>query len=152
MGEPDEYVLIRPDGIQERWSSLEAFLRGCARMTIEKRGKDVADWLEEHYGALVRYHIGEWGGHEEWGADARDLIDLVFGKEASGFVVNGPLTGDTVTPGAVPLREDRATEADIEVVASRLREWGQGIGGLEEYRRESRELLALVFGEEASRV
>lgn len=29
---PGEYVLTRPDGTQERWSSREAFLRGCARM------------------------------------------------------------------------------------------------------------------------
>jgi hypothetical protein len=79
--EGDEYVLIRPDGTQERWSSLEAFLRGCARMVAEKR--KVAGWLEERYGAPVRDHIGAWGGHEEWNADARELLDLIFGEEAS---------------------------------------------------------------------
>lgn len=28
----DEYVLLRPDGNEERWTNLEAFLRGCIRI------------------------------------------------------------------------------------------------------------------------
>jgi hypothetical protein len=43
----------------------------------------IAAWLEGRYGGPVRDHIGEWGGHEEWDADAPELLDLVLGEEAS---------------------------------------------------------------------
>jgi hypothetical protein len=49
----------------------------------EAEKSKIADWLEERYGSPVRDHIGEWGGREEWGAEARELLDLVFGEEAS---------------------------------------------------------------------
>lgn len=52
------------------------------RATDAEKAK-IAAWLEERYGAPVRDHIGEWGGHEEWGADARELLGLVFDEEAS---------------------------------------------------------------------
>lgn len=60
----------------------------------------------------------------------------------------------------VHVREDRATEIDRHMVALRLAEWAGDTddftanagGAREEYNDQASELLALVFGEETSRV
>jgi hypothetical protein len=57
----------------------------------------------------------------------------------------------------IPVREDRATEADREKIARRLAEYAAHELGLEveildHHFETADELLALVFGEEASRV
>lgn len=60
-------------------------------------------------------------------------------------------------PESVVVREDRPTEVDLEKIARRLAEYaahelGLEVEVLDHHFETADELLALVFGEEASRV
>lgn len=87
-----------------------------------------------------------------------------YGEQNGALAGRTTWTGPTLAAGErVCVREDRATEVDIEAVAKRLflrrfpgLEWVPGGGGhvaeQAECRRKARDLLPVIFGEKASRV
>lgn len=55
----DEYVLLRPDGNEERWTNLEAFLRGCIRIATASLAEGQQNAWIIHFPASAARPNGE---------------------------------------------------------------------------------------------